>query len=715
MKNLKYLLIVLLAITFSNSNAQWYWLNPLPGNNPIRSIMFADSLTGWVVGDCGSISKTLNSGTFWQNQYSGTTKQLLSICVIDTQNVYIGGQNGIIVKTTNGGTNWKLLITDSTANIRTISFINNNTGWCGGTSGIGDIFRTTNGGNNWLRQTIGSNITINSICFTDNNTGWAGCSNSKLYKTTNGGQNWDTISYQTQSYAIHTIKFINANYGYFTTAYRVFRTTDGGNSWSYFEHGGTATYNHTYLYFADQNNGWIVYSYYAPPYNNGYSLLTTNDGGISYQTKSYPTSDAPSGLCLLNSNTGFVVTNTASIYKSTNFGTSYNKYYSGMTEPMIAICSFSNNIVYATSKSAIYKSTNGGFNWGIIRNSSNDINNSHFLNASTGFVISGPYTTNNYVSYTTNGGNSWTNKLTGLSYVLNFYFLNTNTGWLIGTPGRVFKTTNGGSNYNIYLTGNTGEHKAIFFIDENTGWTSGVAIRDIFRTTTGGITWTKQFTETSYNSTYNSIYFLNRDTGWMAGNYVIKTTNSGINWIIQDINNTSYLTSIKFINPETGWTVGDGGQIYFSTNGGNNWTQQTPVTFNNLQSVSFVNQYTGYIAGDFGTILKTTNGGYVWVKESNSEIPKTHSLRQNYPNPFNSTTKISFALPKTGLVTIKVFDVLGKEIETLVNESLKPGTYETAFDGSSYPSGVYFYRLVFRHGGSSTDGFTETKRMVLIK
>jgi len=135
--------------------------------------MFADTLTGWITGDCGSINKTINSGTFWQNQYSGTTKQLLSICVIDTQNVYIGGQNGIIVKTTNGGTNWKLLITDSTANIRTISFINNNTGWCGGTSGIGDIFRTTNGGNNWLRQTIGSNITINSICFTDNNTGCA--------------------------------------------------------------------------------------------------------------------------------------------------------------------------------------------------------------------------------------------------------------------------------------------------------------------------------------------------------------------------------------------------------------------------------------------------------------------------------------------------------------------------------------------------------------
>ncbi len=72
-------------------------------------------------------------------------------------------------------------------------------------------------------------------------------------------------------------------------------------------------------------------------------------------------------------------------------------------------------------------------------------------------------------------------------------------------------------------------------------------------------------------------------------------------------------------------------------------------------------------------------------------------------------------MPKAGLVTIKVFDVLGKEIETLVNENLKPGTYEAAFDGSNYPSGVYFYRLTINHSGTSADGFTETKRMVLIK
>ncbi len=64
---------------------------------------------------------------------------------------------------------------------------------------------------------------------------------------------------------------------------------------------------------------------------------------------------------------------------------------------------------------------------------------------------------------------------------------------------------------------------------------------------------------------------------------------------------------------------------------------------------------------------------------------------------------------------LKVYDVMGREVQTLVNERLMPGTYETTFDGSMLNSGVYFYKLMVRHGGSSTDGFTETKKMLLIK
>jgi hypothetical protein len=111
----------------------------------------------------------------------------------------------------------------------------------------------------------------------------------------------------------------------------------------------------------------------------------------------------------------------------------------------------------------------------------------------------------------------------------------------------------------------------------------------------------------------------------------------------------------------------------------------------------------------------------VYVSNINMEIPSGYSLSQNYPNPFNPITKIKFSIVSSphglggDLVQIKVFEVTGREVQTLVNESLKPGTYETTFDGSSLNSGVYFYKLTVGNGGSSTLGYTETKRMVLLK
>jgi hypothetical protein len=86
----------------------------------------------------------------------------------------------------------------------------------------------------------------------------------------------------------------------------------------------------------------------------------------------------------------------------------------------------------------------------------------------------------------------------------------------------------------------------------------------------------------------------------------------------------------------------------------------------------------------------------------------TYKLFQNYPNPFNPSTKISYSIPETDLVTLKVYDVLGNEVATLVSENKPVGSYEIEFDGSELTSGVYFYRL---QAGS----FIETKKMILMK
>ena len=119
---------------------------------------------------------------------------------------------------------------------------------------------------------------------------------------------------------------------------------------------------------------------------------------------------------------------------------------------------------------------------------------------------------------------------------------------------------------------------------------------------------------------------------------------------------------------------------------------------------------TGYSTGS-GTVhdyctIKYSQG--VGIKKISTEVPSSFSLKQNYPNPFNPNTKISFDLPKNVNVKLTIYNMLGREVETIVNEQLNAGSYEVTFDGTKYTSGVYYYRL-------NAGEFVETKKMILVK
>ena len=128
---------------------------------------------------------------------------------------------------------------------------------------------------------------------------------------------------------------------------------------------------------------------------------------------------------------------------------------------------------------------------------------------------------------------------------------------------------------------------------------------------------------------------------------------------------------------------------------------------------------TGTSVGNFGP-----SGDYCTIKYSqpigiqpiSTEMPNNFFLFQNYPNPFNPVTKIKFEIPllrgvsegRGVLVRLVIYNILGREIATLVNQQFKPGTYEVEWDGINFPSGVYFYKLM-------SDEFSDTKKMILIK
>ena len=151
------------------------------------------------------------------------------------------------------------------------------------------------------------------------------------------------------------------------------------------------------------------------------------------------------------------------------------------------------------------------------------------------------------------------------------------------------------------------------------------------------------------------------------------------------------------------------GKILKTTNGGENWISQNSGTSKRLTSVYFTDNQTGWAVGWNGTILKTINGGVTFIEEdkTNSLLNK-FILNQNYPNPFNPLTNIQYSVNSTQQVTLKVYDLLGREIATLVNEEKPAGEYEVEFGGTGLTSGIYFYQL--RAGE-----FTQVKKMVLLK
>jgi len=140
-----------------------------------------------------------------------------------------------------------------------------------------------------------------------------------------------------------------------------------------------------------------------------------------------------------------------------------------------------------------------------------------------------------------------------------------------------------------------------------------------------------------------------------------------------------------------------------------NITLKFKNTFGNVPA-GFARDYVLITNGRYENVTEGDNNISSSNRNQNLSLPPEYKLHQNYPNPFNPITKINYSLAKEGLVKIIIYNILGKEIVILVNETKISGEYTVDFDASEYslPSGIYYYKLV-------TDGYTDTKKMLLIK
>lgn len=349
---------------------------------------------------------------------------------------------------------------------------------------------------------------------------------------------------------------------------------------------------------------------------------------------------------------------------------------------------------------------------------------------------------------TTDGGKSWSTKGAvpdSVDYLVGSSFLDMNLGYVTGSApfsagiACILKTTDGGASWmRLSIPDSINELRSIAFRDSLLGvavgyrrpapFTTGI----ILRTTNGGIDWQTQ----SYSEVGNftDVCFIDSSVclavgvsgydGLPPGGMVYLSIDAGLNWApLPYIPAETFLYGISFL-PGTGTGIILGAKlsgpaapfIARTTDQGDTWTE-TILSVDSggiLVGGNMMSPLVGFACGSGGAengrgyMIHTDDGGLVGVRESGDQHPPGSGLSQNYPNPFNPSTQIAYTLPSASTVSLNVFDILGQEVATLINERQEAGEYRIEWKAEGFPGGVYFYRLV-------VGGYVGAKKMVLLK
>ncbi len=685
---MKTLIFIFLIFLSSNLFAQWSTVDGLCGGqiNDVKkcgNYLFAAS-------DGAGIFRTSDSGLNWEECNNGITNLQTKSIGTDLNNIYCGTYGGGVFKSADYGNNWISVNGGFLPSFVTkVVFLN------GTLTAItlNGIYQLVN--NQWEDMQFISSYASNILAY--GNKIFA-LSSQYMYRTTNNGLNWIQISYptNTNSYTSMTVK---DNYLYTVCNLGVYRMHTDSLVLRYYDLSLSGSFP-SYIY-SDSNNIFVCAKSKVYRAENGGPLT-------SIFTLSAYEGFVPLSIFSDNNNL-FIAVDKGVLHTSlSQINWSYRN--KGIRNLTLQYLSFSQNEIFAVSNNlAVYRGYPSDNQWSTFYYEQSPYYNTaiySFERKNSSTLYMGKDYGQSFLR-STNNGIIWGQPTSffGQAEIDCISFVGSNiilAGWgvHIFNEADPFSTQDFGVGSNIHSIYNYGagflacsDSNGILRFKPDTIYPDEF----VYDTLNNGL---------SSHRTYD-ITLLGNNLYAAAVDGIYKTNKDNINWVrvFSTIDNSAFF---KILNINNILVIASPRKIFTSLDNGNSWNLlYTAPDKKFIKALKNNSEYLYVSISNYG-LIKRAVANLIGVNAINNIMPENFLLHQNYPNPFNPSTNIQYDLPKDNFVTIKVYDLLGKQVAKLINEFKPAGSYLISFDGSKLSSGIYFYKI-------ETKDFIQTKRMVLVK
>lgn len=601
------------------------------------------------------------------------------------------------------------------------------------------LYISSNNGNSW--STFGTPLPyscITKIAIKDNNI-FVAIPGYGIYRSSNNGTSWTAVnSGLPTSYEISDIKTAGNSLivSYYDNYFGgIFRSTNNGEIWertlnTHMASSGVSALevdnNNVNRIFAvseylgviiSTNNGvnWssiggpnsAYYIAFSDPYLFVGKARTTNLGtNWTYFNINIGSDVADVFSLTIQSGIVFAGTDYWGIYKSTNWGNSWEPVNNGINGTEVTCLELSNNSIFAgTFATYIFRTTDWGWSW-VMKNNGLQATVINALALRDNYVYAG---TSDYqfgrhgVFISSDQGNSW--RFTDSTYECEAIVVMGNCIFAGTRDIGVRRSTDNGYTWANANNGLPALHVVNMAVIDTIVFASvSGPPHGLYRSTNKGLLWTSvsnqlpPFPPDCIKANGQNLYISVRNEKFYSSNY-------GDSWVPLGNTNEPFRDFEFYQNHIFGATRKG---VYHSSDNGYHWRIRSDGLINkDIYSLVIANGY--LYAGSYGaSVWKISIPEIIGISNISSKVPENYNLYQNYPNPFNAITNIEFDVPQNAYVKITIYDITGRIISTPVNESLNAGSYRIKFEGTELSSGVYFYNM-------RSDNFVQTKKMLLLK